>query len=138
MGIGEGRLSSAEIGELGEQLAALFLRQQGWKLLRRNFVAAQGGEVDLVMRGGKTLEELVFVEVKTRTQDQIGRPLDAVDREKQRLIQRGGNEWLQEIRLGDRQKAEEEKLKVAHRYDVVEVILIEGEKPRVNLVQNAF
>jgi hypothetical protein len=47
-----------------------------------------------------------------------------VDKRKQALMMRGGNEWLR--LLGTRE--------IAWRYDVVEVILVEGEKPRVHVV----
>ena len=67
------------------------MRGEGRKLLYRNFRSPKGGEVDLVARDGKVLS---FVEVKTRTSEKFGRPLDAVDREKEKLIERGANEWL--------------------------------------------
>lgn len=45
-----------------EWLAAVYLRCKGYRILARRFSAA-GGEIDLVVRRGKTL---VFVEVKAR------------------------------------------------------------------------
>ena len=90
------------------------------------------------MRGGKTFEELVFVEVKTRTQDRIGRPSEAVDRAKQELIRRAATSWLGEIRAAERQKPTEIQTKPAYRFDVAEVILKHGEKSRIHLIENAF
>ena len=121
---GEG-LGHLEIGELGERIAVDFLKAEGRKVLYRNFRAPKGGEVDIVARDGKILS---FVEVKTRTSEKFGRPLDAVDREKELLIERGANEWLR--LLGTRE--------IPIRFDVVEVILREGEVPKVNLVRDAF
>ncbi len=118
-------MSSAALGRLGERIAAAYLRGQGAKLLYRNFKAPRGGEVDIVAREGKLL---VFAEVKTRRAGGMGRPLDAVDREKQRLIERGANEWLRQ--LGTRE--------IPWRFDVIEVILTHGEKPVVHRVENAF
>lgn len=95
------------------------------KLLYHNFRAPQGGEVDIVAREG---DQLLFTEVKTRTSTDYGRPLEAVGREKQKLIRRGANEWLRLLGTRD----------IPWRFDVIEVVLLEGEKPRVNRVENAF
>lgn len=119
------RLESQEIGRLGERIALHWLRAHRAKVLYRNFRAPQGGEVDLVAREGRVL---LFNEVKTRTSTEFGRPLDAVNREKQDLIRRGANEWLR--LLGTRE--------IPWRFDVIEVILKEGEKPHVHRVENAF
>lgn len=110
---------------LGERIAGAWLRAQGAKILYRNFKAPGGGEVDIVAREGR---QLLFTEVKTRRAGGPGRPLDAVDRDKQRLIERGANEWLR--LLGTRE--------IPWRFDVIEVILAEGEKPRVHRVENVF
>ncbi len=115
-----------EIGRLGEDLAAHFLRRQEMmRVLRRNFRAPQGGEVDIVCRH---LEDLVFVEVKTRTSTDFGRPIDAVDAEKQRLIARGALEWVRLLHRRD----------IRFRFDVIEVVLKEGKRPDIQRVQNAF
>lgn len=127
-----------EVGALGERIAAHFLQRKGWKLLYRNFRAPRGGEVDLVMRGGEELNQLVFVEVKTRTRKGYGRPLEAVDRDKQTLIERGANEWLRLLADQHRHDDEDFRRTISWRFDVVEIILQEGKKPDVNLVENAF
>lgn len=53
--------SDAELGELGEELAARALRRAGWRILARRW-RGPGGEIDLVAREG---ERLVLVEVKS-------------------------------------------------------------------------
>jgi len=113
------------IGRLGERIAAAWLGREGCRILYRNFRAPAGGEVDLVVRDGALL---IFAEVKTRRVGGRGRPLDAVDREKQKLIERGANAWLK--LLGTRE--------LPWRFDVIEVILEDGEKPLVNRVRDAF
>ena len=50
------------LGQRGENLAARHLRNQGYKILIRNF-RCDVGEVDIIVRDGRSL---VFVEVKTR------------------------------------------------------------------------
>ena len=117
--------SHLRLGEHGEKLAARFLRSHGFKLLYRNFRGRQGGEIDLVCRERDTL---VFVEVKTRTREDFGRPLEAVNREKQRRISLGGLAWLR--LLGDPD--------ILFRFDVVEVVIAEETDPRLELIRNAF
>lgn len=114
-----------EVGDLGERIACAQLKAEGRKILYRNYRGPRGGEVDIVARDGDTLS---FVEVKTRTRKGFGRPLEAVDVAKQELIERGANSWLH--LLGTRT--------ILWRFDVVEVILSEGEQPEVTVVNDVF
>jgi len=113
------------IGNYGERVATDWLRSQGCKVLARNFKGPRRGEVDIVARDGKLL---LFIEVKTRREDARIRPLDAVDKPKQALIERGANAWLK--RLGTRD--------LPWRFDVIEVYVEDGKKPRVNQVRDVF
>ena len=106
-------------------MALRFLRRNGYKILYRNFRGRSGGEIDIVCRDSDTL---VFVEVKTRTREDFGRPLAAVDRQKQKRISRGGLAWLRMLDNPD----------ILFRFDVVEVIITDGGKPRLELIKNAF
>jgi len=118
-------LKPIKIGQLGEDIASAYLRAEGRKILYRNYRGPKGGEVDIVARDGGVLS---FVEVKTRTRRERGRPLDAVNAEKQAYIERGANAWLH--LLGTRE--------IPWRFDVVEIILEEGELPDIHVVRNAF
>ena len=113
------------LGAYGERVATDWLRSRGCKVLARNFKGPHRGEVDIIARDKKLL---LFVEVKTRRDDPRIRPLDAVDKTKQTLIERGANAWLK--RLGTRQ--------LPWRFDVIEVYAQDGKKPRVNHVRDAF
>ncbi len=113
------------LGAAGEKLAAAYLRKHRHKILRRNFRAPHGGEVDLVCRDLRH-QELVFVEVKTRSNEDFARPLDAVDHKKRRLILRGAMTWLKMLDLPD----------ITFRFDVVEVI--PGQPPEIRHIENAF
>src|SRR6266704_1345388 len=112
-------------GARGEKLACRFLRRSGYKILYRNFKGRSGGEIDIVCRDDDTL---VFVEVKTRTSEDFGRPIVAVDRQKQKRISRGGLAWLRMLDNPD----------ILFRFDVVEVIVADDAKPRLELIKNAF
>jgi putative endonuclease len=114
------------LGQRGERLAEKYLRKHGCKILRRNFRAKGGGEVDLVLRDIAE-DTLVFAEVKTRASDEEGRPADAVDFAKEELIARGARAWL---KLLDRPE-------VNFRFDIVEVVIGAGE-PRINVIKSAF
>lgn len=93
-------------------------------MLYRNFRAPRGGEVDIVGREG---EVLVFVEVKTRSSTDHGAPVEAVTKEKQRLILRGALVWLRLLGYPE----------IPVRFDVVEVYHCDGVfEPR--LIRNAF
>jgi putative endonuclease len=111
------------LGRWGEKEAAGHLERLGWKVLRRNFRAPGGGEVDLVCRDGETL---VFAEVKTRRSEELGRPLDAVDQKKQQLIQRGALHWLRLLEMPD----------LTFRFDVIEVLATDPVEIRV--IESAF
>jgi len=113
------------LGTRGEKLACQFLKRSGYKILYRNFRGRTGGEIDIVCRDGDTL---VFVEVKTRTREDYGRPIESIDRDKRKRISRGGLAWLRLLNDPD----------ILFRFDVVEVIIAKGAKPRLELVRNAF
>ena len=106
-------------------MACAFLRRKGYRILYRNFRARRGGEVDIVCRDRDTL---VFVEVKTRTREDFGRPVEAVNAAKRKLIARGALAWLQLLDNPD----------ILVRFDVVEIILAENGQPRFELIRDAF
>ncbi len=120
------RLDNATLGSWGEHLAAQWLRKNGRKVLYRNFRAGGGGEVDIVARHGKML---TFVEVKTRTSTARGRPAEAVNKAKEELIIRGMQGWLR--MLDDSQN-------IPRRCDIVEVVLREGERPVITILEGAL
>jgi putative endonuclease len=111
------------LGAEGERAAEKFLRRQRYTIVQRNY-RCPSGEVDLIALDHSTL---VFIEVKTRTQSGFGSPLEAVDRRKQRQIQRAAQYFLSENRLHDRNA----------RFDVVGVWWDNG-RVQCELVKNAF
>lgn len=120
------RLDNATLGSWGEHLAVHWLRRHGRKVLYRNYRAGGGGEVDIVARHGKML---TFVEVKTRTSTERGRPAQAVNKEKERLILRGMDGWMRMLK---------DPQNIPRRCDIVEVVLREGEKPEISILEGAL
>jgi putative endonuclease len=78
-------------GEAGEQIAALYLEQLGYRIAARNF-RLRTGEIDIVAWDGSTL---VFVEVKTKTQQKFGQPEEMVTRRKQLTLERVAMAYIQ-------------------------------------------
>ncbi len=78
-------------GRWGERQARRMLAAKGYRILGRRVRVGRRGELDIVARNGDTL---VFVEVKTRRNEDFGRPIDAVDRAKQRRLSRAALGYL--------------------------------------------
>ena len=73
-----------ELGKMGENIAVQYLISKEYKIIERNFRCRQG-EIDIVAIDEN---ELVFIEVKTRTSKQYGNPSEAVDYTKMNHILR--------------------------------------------------
>jgi putative endonuclease len=78
-----------ELGRAGEKAAADLLRRRGYEVVGSGF-RARRGELDLVCRRGA---ELVVVEVKTRTDDAFGTPVEAVGSRKRRALMAAAAEY---------------------------------------------
>lgn len=75
---------SHEIGEVGERLACKYLEENDYNILQKNFRCYQG-EIDIIARDN-IKNELVFIEVKTRTNREYGNPVDSIDKYKKKHI----------------------------------------------------
>ncbi len=63
----------------------------------------------------------------------------AVIAEKQALVTRGAMEWLRLLgKEVDPEAKQDVRRQISWRYDVVEIVLTEGEGPDINLVEQAF
>ena len=111
-------------GVLGESAAKKFLKQQGLKFLTANFRSPRG-EIDLVFRDG---DGLVFVEVKTRSSEEWSRPAAAVDAERRRRLSQCGLDYLRLLK----------NPQVKIRFDIVEVLLADGNVREIRHLTNTF
>ena len=124
-------MSTKEIGDRGEALAAAYLEQKGYTILDRNY-RFERAEVDLICflpawqveAGG----ELVFAEVKTRTGLGYGRPEEAVTEAKQRNLIRAAEAYIYERKLEG----------ASCRFDVISILLQPGKQPEIEHFENAF
>jgi putative endonuclease len=110
-------------GRLGERAARAHLRRIGMKFLTANFRGR--GETDLIFRDA---EVLVFVEVKTRSNEVWVRPARAVDARKQRLLTQTALDYLRLLKYPN----------VPVRFDIVEVLLANGKVREVRHLPNTF
>jgi len=79
----------------------------------------------VVCRDGETL---VFVEVKTRANEELRRPFEDIKGFQKRQIAKGALIWLRML----------DNPEIAYRCDVVEVIADGDAAPRCELIQDAF
>ena len=84
-------------GKNGEDLATLYLQNNRYKIITRNFRCMQG-EIDII---AKDEETIVFVEVKTRTSIKYGEAKEAVGKDKQKHIYEAANYYLYKCGLED-------------------------------------
>jgi putative endonuclease len=112
------------LGDNGENLAARHLRNQGLRIITRNY-RCELGEVDIIARDGPVL---VFVEVKTRVDEERAAPEQQVDRAKQHQLTRVARHYLS--RYGPPQPPA--------RFDVVAVVWPKGHAPAIRHTPDAF
>ena len=120
---GEGDGDRRATGRAAEAAAEAWLVSQGFEVLARNH-ATRRGEVDLVCREG---EVICFVEVRSRTGEAQGSPLETISPAKARKVVAAATDWAWQ----------HGRLDAALRFDVVAVVLGEG-APRFELVRGAF
>lgn len=111
-------------GELGERAAKKHLQKLGLKFLTANF-RSDRGEIDLVFRDHDCL---VIVEVKARSSEDWTRPAAAVDARKRRLLSQTALDYLKLLKNPE----------VKIRFDIVEVLLTNGEVREVRHLPNTF
>ena len=110
-------------GKAGEDLAASFLENRGFKIIARNY-RFERGEIDLIAEEG---DELVFVEVKARRSTIFGAPEDAVTERKQEQVHTVADGYLFERDIENR----------PCRFDVIAIEFKNG-KAEIRHIQNAF
>lgn len=85
-----------QVGRWGENVAAYYLEKKGYQIMARN-VRTPRGEIDLVVsQNAPGTGCLVFVEVKTRTNDHFGLPEEAVDARKLEHLFLAAEAYLQD------------------------------------------
>ena len=117
--------TNREFGAVGERYAAEYLKQQHYKILKKNY-KNRLGEIDIIARDGG---EVVFIEVKTRSRSPYLSGRYAVDLRKQFHIMRAAAYYLSSSRCTDQP-----------RFDVIEVEVdrSSGTLKSIDHLKNAF
>lgn len=110
------------IGRTGEAAAARYLKQKGYTVVGQNY-SCRFGEIDLIVRDDAFI---VFVEVKTRKNEDFASAREYVTYAKQGRIRKTAMLWL-----GQNQTD------LQPRFDVIEVVG-QGLRQRINHIENAF
>lgn len=111
-----------ELGKLGEEMAAEFLRKQGYEILHTNWMY-QKAEIDIIARKENIL---AIVEVKTRSSTEFGLPQEFVKPKKIRLLVKAVNEYI-----------EQNDLDAEARFDIISVYRENG-RYEIEHLQDAF
>jgi len=100
--------SKTDAGLLAEQQARRFLKRKRYKIIARNY-RCTAGEIDIIARDGQTI---AFVEVKSRTSTEAGRPQENISQTKKTRLLRAAKAFLASNGWQDR----------PCRFDVVTVV----------------
>ena len=85
-----------EIGEKGEIIAQEYLKTQGYEIVETNKRFSKLCEIDII---AKHKDTLIFVEVKTRSSDFCGSPLEAITKSKYENIKTGLFTYIQDTKI---------------------------------------
>ncbi len=114
-----------EIGLWGENLVCQYLEENNYKIIQRNFLCRQG-EIDIIAKD-QNKKELVFIEVKTRSNFTYGNPIEAVDKNKQKHMKLAIKYYLYKNKIKN----------IAIRIDVIEVY-IKKEEYKINHIKQVL
>ena len=110
------------LGKIGEELAAQYLVDKGYVILERNW-RAHRKEIDIIAIDDN---DIVFVEVKTRQDDEFGSPEMAVNQKKRAHIYAAASSYYYE-----------HKIDLDVRFDVIAILYHDG-TPEINHIVDAF
>ena len=104
------------VGRKGEKIATEYLRKQGYDILENNFRGVKG-EIDII---AKEDDELVFIEVKTRSNNMYGLPREAIDKAKLMRIYQTSLSYIYSKHIEN----------YSIRYDAIEIYLDKNQECR--------
>lgn len=115
-----------QTGNQAENLVLIHLQGNGLQLIEQNYLTKMG-EIDIIMLD-KTIETLVFIEVRYRKNNHFGSATDTVDQHKQNKLIRTAQQYLQQ-----HPKYQE----YICRFDVIGVES-DLKYPKINWIKDAF
>ena len=117
-------LKRLQFGGEGESTAIAFLKENGYRILEKNF-RFNLGEIDVIAEQAGVI---VFIEVKARLDHEFGHPFDALTPTKQKKIIQTAQSFLVQKRIPDKPM----------RFDVVALTLDPPDTWKIELLENAF
>lgn len=114
-------MNNKEKGDLGELIALKYLTKSGAEIIEKNY-KIKTGEIDII---AKIDNELVFIEVKSRSNIRYGYPAEAVNYKKIKTISNVARYYILMNHFND----------VPIRFDVIEIYFNEN---KINHIVNAF
>lgn len=111
------------IGNFGEDFTEKYLKKNKYKILDRNYTCKYG-EIDII---ACNKNYILFVEVKTRGENYIYTPSEAVTKSKQRKLLKTAVYYLKNNNIN-----------LQPRFDISEVFVSPNKKPEINYIENAF
>ena len=73
------KINNLRIGNLGENIARQYLESKGYNIIESK-LRNKYSEIDLIVKD--SLKTLIFVEVRTKTNEEFGSPEESVDKKK--------------------------------------------------------
>ncbi len=114
--------SKQVLGASGEEIAVDYLISQGYVVFDRNW-RSKTGEIDIVAsEKSNSRDELIFVEVKTRSSRDFGDPLEAISATKYLRMYRLAIEWL----------SENSASREPWRLDVISIVISKADKVEID------
>ena len=105
------------LGNYGEDVANKFLKKNKYKIIEKNY-SCKFGEIDII---AKDKNILVFVEVKSRTNEKYGTPALAVNYYKQKNIIKTAKHYIMENKLQNELEAVQKELESCKNATTVEI-----------------
>jgi putative endonuclease len=113
-------MNKRKIGEKKEKIAEEFLKNKGYKIVKRNFTTKYG-EIDIIAKKENTI---VFVEVRSKSYDTFGTPEETINKSKQRKIIKTAQYFLDTNKHLNYEEV---------RFDVISIL-----EENINHIENAF
>lgn len=110
------------LGATGEEIAVDYLVSQGYVVFDRNW-RSKSGEIDIIASEKfNSQDELIFIEVKTRSSRDYGDPIEAITATKYLRMYRLALEWL----------SENSASREAWRLDVISIVISRAQEIEIN------
>ena len=110
------------LGATGEEIAVDYLISQGYVVFDRNW-RSKSGEIDIIASEKfNSQDELIFIEVKTRSSRDYGDPIEAISATKYLRMYRLALEWL----------SENSASREAWRLDVISIVISRAQEVEID------